>query len=99
MSKRTSKPAATPESREKQLTELAVNLAEKQLIDGTAPPSIINHYLKIASTRESIERDILEKQAQLISAKAQSIVKSDQDASMAQKVVEVMTTTYKSQSD
>ena len=57
---RAAKPAADPVSRERQLTSLAVDLAEKQLRDGSASPSVINHFLKIASTREAIEREILE---------------------------------------
>ena len=35
------RPASTPEAREQQLVSLAVNLAEKQLRDGTAAPSEI----------------------------------------------------------
>lgn len=72
-------PAMDPESREKQLIALAVNLAEKQLRDGTASPSVINHYLKLGSTRESVEREILANQAKLFGAKADAI-QSTQDA-------------------
>lgn len=68
VTKRTSKPATTPEGREKQLVNLAVDLAEKQLSDGTASPSIISHYLKLATKRESLERDILEKQSRFLEA-------------------------------
>lgn len=84
------KPALTPEAREKQLVSLAVNLAEKQLRDGTASPSIINHYLKIASTRETIEREILEKQAKLIEAKAQVITEGKDNEKLAKAAIEAM---------
>ncbi len=40
-------PADTPEARENQLISAAVNLAEKQLLDGTASPSVITHYLRL----------------------------------------------------
>ena len=50
-----------------------LGLAEKQLVDGTASPSVLTHYLKLATTRESVERDILEKQAKLIAAKTDAI--------------------------
>ena len=66
-------PAQDPIEREAQLINLAVNLAEKQLVDGTASPSVLTHYLKLATTRESVERDILEKQAKLIAAKTDAI--------------------------
>lgn len=83
-------PATSPENREQQLIALAVNLAERQLRDGTASPSVINHYLKMASTRETIERDILEKQAKLIDAKAQSIVKAKEQEELTKRALDAM---------
>ena len=59
----------TPEARENQLIYLATNLAEQQLKDGTASSQVITHYLKLGSTKERIEKEILEKQKELISAK------------------------------
>jgi hypothetical protein len=84
------RPASTPEARENQLINLAVSLAEKQLIDGTASPSIINHYLKMASKREVIEREILEKQSKLIDAKTQNIVKEKEQEELAKAAIEAM---------
>jgi hypothetical protein len=84
------RPATTPEAREQQLVSLAVNLAEKQLRDGTAAPSVINHFLKIASTRETIEREMLEKQSKLIEAKAQSIAKDREAEDLAKAAIEAM---------
>jgi len=84
------KPASTPDAREQQLVNLAVNLAEKQLIDGTASPSVINHFLKIASSRETIEREILEKQAKLIEAKALNINKDREVEELAKAAIEAM---------
>ena len=66
-------PATTPEARENQLIQLAVDLAEKQLSKGTASSQVISHYLKQGSTKERIEKDILEKQRELIIAKTESI--------------------------
>lgn len=67
------RPATTPEARENQLIALAVDLAEKQLLDGTASSQVITHYLKLGSTKEKIEREILEKQKELIEAKTESL--------------------------
>lgn len=72
-SKRKIRPALTPEARENQLISLAVNLAEQQLRDGTASSQVITHYLKLGSTREKIEKEILEKQKELIDAKTKNI--------------------------
>jgi predicted transcriptional regulator len=52
---------------------LAVDLAEQQLRDGTASSQVITHYLKLGSTKERIEKEILEKQKKLIEAKTQSL--------------------------
>lgn len=67
------RPAITPEARENQLISLAVDLAEKQLLEGTASSQVITHYLKLGSTKEKIEKEILEKQKDLISAKTEAL--------------------------
>lgn len=67
------RPALTPEARENQLIYLATDLAEKQLRDGTASSQVITHYLKLGSTKERIEKEILEKQKELISAKTEAL--------------------------
>ena len=72
-SPRKMRPALTPEARENQLISLAVDLAEKQLQEGTAASQVITHYLKLGSTKERIEREILEKQKELITARTESL--------------------------
>lgn len=78
MSKSTSKerryrPGLTPEAREDQLVALATNLAEQQLREGTASSQVITHYLKIGSTKERIEKEILKEQKDLIKAKTDAL--------------------------
>lgn len=68
-----SRPALTVEARENQLISLAVDLAEQQLRDGTASSQVITHYLKLGSTKERIEKEILAEQKELIKAKAKSL--------------------------
>ena len=70
------RPGLTRESREDQLVALAINLAEQQLLDGTASSQVISHFLKIGSTKERIEREILKEQKDLIKAKTE-ILKSE----------------------
>lgn len=72
-STRKRRPAVTPEARENQMISLAIDLAEKQLLDGTASSQVITHYLKMGSTKERIEREILEKQKDLITAKTEAL--------------------------
>lgn len=87
---RKARPATDPENREQQLVGLAVDLAEKQLREGTASPSVINHYLKIGSKREILERQILERQSKLIEAKAASIGKDSDIEQLTKAAIEAM---------
>jgi len=59
------------------MINLAIDLAEKQLMEGTASSQVITHFLKLASTKERLEKEILERQKDLITAKTKKI-ESDQ---------------------
>jgi len=78
------KPGTTPEAREQQLINAAINLAERQLMEGTASAAVITHYLKLGSTREAEEREMLRNQVKLLEAKTQNIHK-ERDAEDASK--------------
>lgn len=67
------RPATSPEARENQLVSLAVDLAEKQLSEGTASSQVITHYLKLGSTRESLEQQRLAKENELLQAKVEQM--------------------------
>lgn len=71
--KRRGAPATTLEARENQLISLAVDLAEKQLSEGTASAQVITHYLKLGSTMERLEKEKLVKENELLNAKTQSL--------------------------
>lgn len=87
---REGRPASTPDAREQQLVSLAVDLAEQQLRDGTASAAVMTHFLKIASKREVLEREILEKQSALIEAKASSINKDKDSDALAKAAIEAL---------
>ena len=70
---RRSRPALTPEARENQLISLAVDLAEQQLRDGTASSQVISHYLKLGSTKASLEKEKLERENELLRAKTENL--------------------------
>lgn len=67
------KPPLTEEAQEKHMIALAMDLAEKQLREGTASSQVITHYLKLASTKERKELEVLETQKKLLDAKAEAI--------------------------
>lgn len=70
---RKNRPALTPEARENEMIALATDRAEEQLRNGTASSQVIVHYLKLGSTKERIEKEILERQKELIESKTESI--------------------------
>lgn len=67
------RPASNPEARENQLIALAIDLAEQQLIDGTASSQVISHFLKLATAKERLEREKLEKEVELVKAKTENL--------------------------
>lgn len=78
------RPALTPDAKENQMISLAMDAAEEQLRNGTASSQVITHFLKLATAKERLEKEILEKQKELISAKTESI-------KSAQKIEELYT--------
>lgn len=84
------RPALTPEAREGQLISLATDLAEKQLREGTASSQVITHYLKLGSTKERLEKEILECQKELVKAKTQTLQSSKRLEELYDKAIEAM---------
>lgn len=73
MSRHKRRPATTDENREGQLVSLAIDLAEKQMMEGTASSQVITHFLKVGSTRERIEQDRLRREVELLEAKVEGL--------------------------
>ena len=67
------RPALTPEARENQMISLAVDLAEKQLMEGTASSQVITHYLKLGTTKERLEKEKLEEENKLLRARTDAL--------------------------
>lgn len=67
------RPSTTPEGRESQLISLATNLAEKQMLEGTASSQIITYYLKLGSEKEKLERMRLEHEVKKLDAQTKAL--------------------------
>ena len=65
------RPATTDEGRENQLVSYAIDLAEKQLADGTASAQVVTHFLKLGSTREKLEQERLHRENLLLDSKVE----------------------------
>lgn len=70
---RSRRPAYTEQARENQLVSLAIDLAERQLSDGTASSQVITHYLKLGSTRERLEQERLHRENALLDSKVEML--------------------------
>lgn len=66
-------PAKSSEAREQQLENLAMNLAEQKLRDGTASSQIICHFLNQATIKAELEREKIRADVELQKAKVSSI--------------------------
>ncbi len=84
------RPARNSQARENQLIALAVDLAEKQLKEGTASAQVITHYLKLGSTRERIEKEILQEQKALLQAKTESLQSQKRTEELYQNALDAM---------
>jgi len=88
--KRKMKAAESIEERENQMFALAYDLAEQQLINGTASSQVITHFLKLGSSRERLEREILMKQKEQIEAKTDNLRSSAHSDELYAKALEAM---------
>lgn len=91
-SRRAGRPALSPEARENQMISYAEDLAEQQMLDGTASPSIIVHYLKLGALKEKTKLELakLEAENKLLTAKTDSINASRQNDQLYQDAIDAM---------
>jgi hypothetical protein len=59
-----------------QLIAAAVDLAEKQILEGKASSQVITHYLKLGTTREKLEQERLRHENMLTQAKIENLASS-----------------------
>lgn len=85
-------PATTPQARENQLINLAVDVAEQQLRAGTASSQVITHFLKLATGREALERVKLEHENELLKARTEQMGSSHRQEELYAKALKAMKT-------
>jgi hypothetical protein len=67
------RPATSPEGRENQIVNLTMDLAERQIREGTASSQVMTHFLKLASPRERLEREKLAAENEVLRAKVEQL--------------------------
>lgn len=85
------RPAFTQEGRENQLISLATDLAEKQLLEGTASSQVITHYLKLGSMKAKAELEKLQRENELLRAKTEAIESSKRSEEMFERAMAAFT--------
>jgi hypothetical protein len=67
------RPALSDQGRENQLISSAMDLAERQIQEGTASAQVITHFLKLGSSREKLEQERLRNETLLMAAKVEAM--------------------------
>ena len=83
-------PTSTPEADENQMISLAMNLARKQLMNGTASSQTINHFLMLATQKNKLEQLKLEAEIEEKHAKAAAYEAAAESEEKYAEVIEVM---------
>lgn len=83
-------PATTVEARENQLISLAVDLAEKQLAEGTASAQVITHFLKLGTMRAKLEMEKLKHENKHLEAKTELLVGMKRNEELYAEALKVM---------
>lgn len=83
-------PATTPEARENQMISAAVDLAERQLREGTASSQVITHFLKLGSSRERLEQERLARENELLQVKAEAMASAKRVEEMYAEALQAM---------
>mgnify|MGYP007038249879 FL=1 len=73
MQVRNPRPAYTMEEREDRLINAAYDLAEKRILEGTASPSEVVHFLRLGTRRGRSEQSLIESKQHLVDAQVESI--------------------------
>jgi len=88
--KRKTKAAQSIEERESKLCALAYDLVEQRLLNGTATSQETTHFLRLGSSRERLEREILQKQKEQIEAKTDNLRSSAYSEELYSRAIEAM---------
>lgn len=83
-------PSTTPEGRENQLIAKAVDLAERQIEEGTVSSQVLTHFLKMGSGREKLERERLQEENNKLRAQIKQIEAAANSEEKYEKAIQAM---------
>lgn len=82
------RPALSPEAWENRLIYLSNQLAEKQLLEGTASSQVITHFLKLGTSKNQLEIEKLKAETAKAMAQAESIKASHRDGELLEEAMQ-----------
>lgn len=88
--KKSRRPATTPEARENQLVSSAIDLAERQIQEGTASSQVITHFLKLGSSREQLEQERIAHENKLLEVKREALASAKRVEELYEKAIGAM---------
>lgn len=80
----------TREASERKMINLAIERAEEMLQRPDCPPSIVQHYLRLAASDFPLRKERLQRQNELYFAKKQAIEQQERSEQIAKDAVEAM---------
>lgn len=84
------KPARSPEARENELINLAMNLAEQKLRDGTASSQLITTFIQLGTAKAKLEKAKLEKDLAVSDAKIDAMQSNKDMKDLMEKALAAM---------
>lgn len=85
-----SRPAKTPEAQENYMINLAMKLVEKRLLEGTASSAETTHFLKLATSKNELEKAKLEEENKLLRAKTETLQNAKHSEELYEKAIAAM---------
>lgn len=83
-----SPPARTPEAEEREMINLAMKQARKQLENGTASSQIVTHFLNLATQKAQLERDKLRAETEMAKAKVEVMQSQKKSEELYKKAID-----------
>lgn len=83
-------PASTPEGRENQLINLAYNLVEQRLLDGTATSAETTAIIRLGTAKARLEKEKLEQEVKLAAAKTEALETAKRSEELMEQVVKAI---------
>lgn len=87
---RRTRPARTPEAREDELSNIAYDLAQEQMENGTASSQVITHFLKAGSRRERMEQERMGHEIELMQVKREQLIAETRREELFTEAIEAM---------